>query len=197
LLGKTQDLKNNKKHIKMKQILLLLLIFFFMGFKTFAQDKKLTRTGTVIFEASVPSFEEVKAKNESVTCVLNIKTGEIASLVLMKAFRFKVALMEEHFNETYIESDKYPKATFKGTIQGFNINSISSVPKEFKMNGILELHGKSKEINTIITLRKVNDAIEINADFNVNSDEFNIEIPQMLTKKVSKKVNIKTNFLLK
>jgi hypothetical protein len=181
----------------MKRIIFLSAIFILIGFKTFAQDKKITRTGTITFEASVPSFEEVKAKNESVTCVLNTKTGEIASLVLMKAFRFKVALMEEHFNETYIESDKYPKATFKGTIQGFNINSISSVPKEFKMNGILELHGKSKEINTVITLRKVNDAIEISADFNVNSDEFNIEIPQMLTKKVSKKVNIKTNFLLK
>ena len=181
----------------MKRIIILSAIILLIGFKTYAQDKKITRTGTIIFEASVPSFEEVKAKNESVTCILNTKTGEIASLVLMKAFRFKVALMEEHFNETYVESDKYPKATLKGIIQGFNMNSIASEPREFKMNGILELHGKSKEINIVITLRKVNDAIEISSNFNVNSDDFNIEIPQMLTKKVSKKVNIKTNFELK
>lgn len=181
----------------MKRIIILVAIFLIIGFKTFAQEKKITRTGTVTFEASVPSFEEVKAKNESVTCVLNIKTGEIASLVLMKGFRFKVALMEEHFNETYIESDKYPKATFKGTLLGFNLNSISSDPKKFKMNGVFELHGKTKEINTSVTIRKVNDAVEISSNFDLNSDDFNIEIPQMLTKKVSKKVNIKTNFLLK
>lgn len=181
----------------MKRIIVLSAILILSGYKVFAQDKKITRTGTVLFEASVPSFEEVKAKNESVTCVLNTKTGEIASLVLMKGFRFKIALMEEHFNETYIESDKYPKATFEGVIQGFNINIIGTSPKEFKMNGKLKLHGKSKEINTIITIRKVNDALEIISDFNVNSDDFDIEISKLLTKKVSKTVNIKTNFLVK
>lgn len=181
----------------MKRIILLSAILIFFGSKTFAQDKKITRTGTVIFEASVPSFEEVKAKNESVTCILNTKTGEIASLVLMKGFRFKVALMEEHFNENYIESDKYPKATFKGIIQDFNWNIIGTAPKEFKMKGNLELHGKSKEINTVVLLRKVGDGLEIIANFNVNSDDFNIEIPSVLAKKVSKTVNVKTNFLLK
>jgi hypothetical protein len=181
----------------MKRIIVLSAIMILIGFKTFGQDKKITKTGTIIFEASVPSFEEVKAKNEAVTCVLNSKTGEIASLVLMKGFRFKIALMEEHFNENYIESDKYPKATFEGKIQGFNINIIGTSPKEFKMNGKLELHGKSKEINTIITIRKVNDALEIISDFNVNSDDFNIEISKLLTKKISKTVNIKTNFLVK
>ena len=181
----------------MKRIILLSAILIFIGSKTFAQDKKITRTGTVIFEASVPSFEEVKAKNESVTCILNTKTGEIASLVLMKGFRFKVALMEEHFNENYIESDKYPKATFKGIIQDFNWNIIGTAPKEFKMKGNLELHGKSKEINTVVLLRKIGDGLEIIANFNVNSDDFNIEIPSVLAKKVSKTVNVKTNFLLK
>jgi hypothetical protein len=181
----------------MKRIIVVSAIMIFIGFKTFSQDKKITKTGTITFEASVPSFEEVKAKNEAVTCVLNTKTGEIASLVLMKGFRFKIALMEEHFNENYIESDKYPKATFEGVIQGFNINIIGTTPKEFKMNGKLELHGKSIEIKTVVTLRKINDALEIIADFNVNSDDFNIEISKILTKKVSKIVNIKANFLLK
>lgn len=181
----------------MKRIIILSAILILSGFNTFAQDKKITRTGTIVFEASVPSFEEVKAKNESVTCVLNINTGEIASLVLMKGFRFKIALMEEHFNENYIESDKYPKATFKGIIQGFNWNIIGNSPKEFKMNGKLELHGKSKEINTVVLLRKVGDGLEIISNFNVNSNDFNIEIPSVLAKKVSKVVNVKTKFLVK
>jgi hypothetical protein len=175
----------------------ILLFILFLSCLSFAQDKKLTKTGKITFEASVPSFEEVKAKNESVTCILNIKTGEIASLALVKGFRFKIALMEEHFNENYIESDLYPKATFKGKIQGFNWNIIGTAPKEFKMKGVLELHGKSKEINTIVKLRKVDDALEIISDFNVNSDEFGIKIPKVVSKKVSKTVNIKTEFLVK
>ncbi|MBF2707633.1 YceI family protein [Flavobacterium soyangense] len=179
----------------MKKIILLFSLLLFNT--VIAQKKMFTNKGIIIFDASVPLFEEIKAKNESVTCILNTNTGEIASLVLMRGFRFKIALMEEHFNENYIESDKYPKATFEGIIQGFNINIIGTSPKEFKMNGKLELHGKSKEINTTVKLRKVNEALEIIADFDVNTDDFNIEIPQILTKKLSKTVNIKTNFLVK
>lgn len=175
----------------------LLFILFLSSYSFLAQDKKITKTGKVTFEASVPSFEEVKAKNESVTCILNIKTGEIASLALVKAFRFKIALMEEHFNENYMESDLYPKATFKGIIQGFNWNIIGTSPKEFKMKGKLELHGKSKEIIVTVTLRKVDDGLEIISDFNVNSDDFGIKIPKVVSKKVSKTVNIKTEFLVK
>lgn len=181
----------------MKRIIIISAILLLIGFKTNAQDKKITKTGSITFEASVPSFEEVKAKNESVTCVLNTKTGEIASLVLMKGFRFKIALMEEHFNENYIESDKYPKATFKGIIQGFNWNIIGTSSKEFKMNGKLEIHGKSNEISTVVLLRKVDEGLEIIANFNLNSDDFNIEIPSVLAKKVSKTIKVKANFLVK
>ena len=70
--------------MKTKIIMALLLI----SSLSFAQDKLITKTGTITFEASVPSFEEVKAKNSGVSCVLNTKTGEIASLALLKGFRF-------------------------------------------------------------------------------------------------------------
>ncbi|RTY87275.1 YceI family protein [Flavobacterium sp. GT3R68] len=176
---------------------IVLLITFLSFHSIFAQDKKLTKTGTVTFEASVPSFEEVEGTNESVTCILNIKTGEFASLALIKGFRFKIALMEEHFNENYMESDTYPKAMFKGVIQGFNWNIIGTASKEFKMKGKLELHGRSREIYTTVKLRKVDDALEILSDFNVNSEDFRISIPKVVSNKVSKTVNIKTNFLVK
>jgi hypothetical protein len=181
----------------MKKTAPLLILLILLSHSSFAQDKKITKTGTITFEASVPSFEEVKAKNETVTCILNTKTGEIASLALIKGFRFKIALMEEHFNENYLESSDYPKATFKGIIQGFNWNIIGTSPKEFKMKGKLELHGKSKEITTTVILKKVDDGLEISSDFDVNSDDFNIKIPKVVSKKVAKTVNIKTTFLVK
>lgn len=181
----------------MKQIGILIPLFILFNFQVFAQEKKNISVGKIIFEASVPGFEEIKAINETVTCILNTSTGKISSLVLIKDFHFKVALMEEHFNENYMESDTFPKATFKGAIQGFNINIIGTIPKDFKMKGVLNLHGKSKIITTIVKLKKVDDALEIISNFNINLEDFNIEIPKILLKKMSRTVNIKTTYLVK
>ena len=175
---------------------IILLLILSMG-TLFAQDKMITKTGQLVFEASVPSFEEVKAKNESVSCVLNTKTGEIAALALQKGFRFKIALMEEHFNENYVESDKYPKATFKGKIENFDYSKIDKTSKSYTIKGIVELHGKSKEISINATIKKADNGIEIKSDFALNTDDFNIEIPSVVSKKVSKKVNVSFHFLLK
>jgi hypothetical protein len=179
----------------MKKIIVVL--FLSVSLFAQAQDKLLTKNGIISFEASVPSFEEIKAKSNTASCILNTKTGEIASLVLMKSFRFKIALMEEHFNENYIESDKYPKATFKGKIQDFDITKVSSNSQNYTIKGILEIHGKSKEVTTIATIRKGKDGLDIQAVFAINTDDFAIEIPSIVSKKVSKKVNIAFDFILK
>ena len=172
----------------------LIFVLIFLTLSINAQDKMQTKTGKITFEASIPSFEEVKATNETASCVLQLKTGKIASLALVKGFRFKAALMEEHFNESYIESNIYPKATFKGKIEDFNWKKIGTSPKEYKLKGKLELHGKSKEISTTVTLRKVADGLEIRSDFNVNSDDFDIAIPKPVSNKISKTINIKIEY---
>lgn len=179
----------------MKKNLTLLLLVITVS--AFAQDKMITKTGKITFEASVPSFEEVKATNESVSCVLNTKTGEIAALALQKFFRFRIALMEEHYNENYVESDKFPKATFKGIIEKFSATNLDKNGKDYTIKGTLELHGKTKEIQIIAKISKTDKGIEIKSDFAVNADDFAIEIPSIVSKKVSKKVNIKLDFTVK
>lgn len=179
----------------MKKIAVLVLVVLFSF--TPIQEKKITKTGTITFEASVPSFEEVKGKNTAVTCVLNTTNGEIAALALMKGFRFKVALMEEHFNENYIESSKFPKATFKGKIEDFDVSKITESSKEYTIKGKLELHGKSKDITSLAKIKKMGSDIEIKTNFSVNVSDFDIEIPSVVSKKVAKKVTIACNFLLK
>jgi len=178
----------------MKNLLLLLVLAG--GFAS-AQEKMTTKTGKVIFEASVPSFEEVKGTSETVTCVLNAKTGEIASQALMKSFRFKIALMEEHFNENYIESRKYPKATFRGKINEFDAASLTSSPKNYTIQGIMEMHGKSKDVAMPAKIRKTDAGIEIVSDFVLNTDDYGIQIPSVVKNKVSKKVNVKSVFTVK
>lgn len=179
----------------MKKIFIALVLL--NSLISLSQEKIITRTGEVSFEASVPAFEEVKAKNNSVSCVLNTKTGHIASMALAKGFRFKVALMEEHFNENYIESDKFPKITFKGIIENFKFDELTATEKTYKINGTMELHGKSKEIVMISKIKKVNNVTYISSNFSVNVSDYDIEIPSVVSKKVSKKVDVSVNFELK
>jgi hypothetical protein len=179
----------------MKKIIIFVLLFAVNI--TIAQEKLICKSGVITFEASVPSFEEVKATNKSVTVVLNPKTGEIASLALMKGFRFKVALMEEHFNENYIESDQYPKAIFKGKIEHFDANSLTATPKDFIVNGKLELHGKSVAVKTVVKMSQTSSGINLVSNFSVNVSDFDISIPSVVKNKVSNKINVELNAVLK
>ena len=179
----------------MKSILISFIVL--VSLNSFSQNKMVTKTGKITFEASVPAFEEVKAKNESVTCILNPTTGDIAALALMKSFRFKVALMEEHFNENYMESDTYPKATFKGKIQDFDFSKLTTTAKQYTIKGKLELHGKTKDITITASIKKSGDGVEIDSNFTVNTDDFAIDIPSVVSKKVTKKVAVKLDVTLK
>lgn len=177
----------------MKNILFIILLVTACAF---GQNKYITKTGTISFEASVPSFEEVAAKNNSVTAIINIENGEIAALALVKAFRFKNALMEEHFNENYAESDKYPKANFKGKILNFSLGSLNET-SEFYIDGELEFHGVTKEIKQIpVRMKQTENGILLSGHFSALASYFNIEIPKIVKNKVSDEVQIDFNFEL-
>ena len=168
----------------------LIYLFIFVNLTCYGQLKYITKTGIITFEASVPSFEEVKAKNNSVTAIINSENREFAALVLVKGFRFKNALMEEHFNENYAESDKYPKATVKG--------KITSDSGGYKLNGSLTFHGKEKRINDVpIKYSEKDKIIEISGNFHLYASDFAIQIPKIVKNKVSEKVNVWFNFSLK
>ena len=158
------------------------------------QGKYLTKTGILNFEASVPSFEEVAAKNESVTAILNTENGDFAALAFVKAFRFKNALMEEHFNENYAESDTHPKATFKGNISGFDISNGDTTQS---VDGSLTFHGVTKALKDIsMSIKIVGDKIMMSGNFKVLVSDFEIEIPKIVSKKLSDEVSVDFNFEL-
>lgn len=161
-----------------------------LSLNIFSQTKYITKTGNVNFEASVPSFEEVRAQNNSATAIFNAGNSEFAALVLVKGFRFKNALMEEHFNENYAESTKFPKATFKG--------KIIQDSNEHWIEGTLTFHGKSKQIQVVpITYSLDNNVVEISGNFDVNASDFDIKIPKIVKNKISESVNVSFVFSLK
>lgn len=174
----------------------ILLGILFLATTLSAQNKMTTQNGKIIFEASVPSFEDVSAINNYASCALITSSGKFSCYVSIKKFQFKLSLMQHHFNKNYMESDRYPKASFKGIIQEFNINNIGNTPKEFTLKGKLTIHGISKEISALILLRKIDDKIEITSNFKVDIDDYNIEIPSLLIMKVSKTVNITSDFFV-
>ena len=183
-----------KSKVKMKKLIVLLLLF--VGTVNVSAQKYMTKTGSLKFEASVDSFEEIAAENKNTSAILESSTGEIAVLTLVKGFRFKIALMEEHFNENYIESDKFPKATFKGKVEDFDVAKLSSASGMFKISGDLTLHGKTKKVTTNAKISKSGDKITITGNFEAKPEDFDIEIPKLVSKKVADKVKITFNLLL-
>jgi hypothetical protein len=170
-----------------------ILCLFFVA--VFAQ-KVQTKSGTVKFEASVPSFEEVKAVTNTASCVFNVNNGEIASLILIKSFRFKIALMEEHFNENYMESHLFPKAIFRGKVDAWDKTTLTAKPTKFLLKGKMEMHGKSKEIEIEVMISVINGKYTLTSDFELNTDDFGILIPKIVSNKVSKKVQVSLDFKL-
>ncbi|HBC03363.1 MAG TPA: YceI family protein [Aequorivita sp.] len=179
----------------MKTIIVLLIFCLAFLVTAAGQEKYSTKTGEITFEASVPSFEEVKAKNTNVSAVLDADTGKFAALALMKGFRFKVALMEEHFNENYIESSKYPKATFKGTIQDFDASKASE-KREYLINGIFNLHGVDKKMDVPAVISVNDGVVTLTAQFVLKPEGFNIKIPSIVSNKIAENVNVSVTFQL-
>lgn len=174
----------------------MISLLLFVGLLT-TDEKLQTNSGQITFEASVPSFEEVKATSQAANCVLHTKTGDITTEVKMKSFKFRANLMEEHFNKNYVESHRYPKAYFKGRINDFNFYQLSPIAKNFTIHGKMEMHGETKDVVMQAQIRKLDRGVEIKANFILNTDDFNIDIPAVIKTKVSKQVNVRSVFVVK
>lgn len=161
-----------------------------------AQTKYIDKSGQIGFEASEETFEPVKAVNNSVTAILNLEDGQFASLALIKGFHFENSLMEEHFNENYIESETYPKATFKGSLLNFDHSQLSENPTEIEVDGKLKLREKEKGVNTTLSVQKVDDSIIMKGSFKVAPSDFDIEIPKIVANKIAEVVIVNVAFKL-
>ena len=179
----------------MRTILITLFCFFIANISVNAQGKYATKSGEIDFEASVPSFEEVKANNKNVSAILT-ENGDFASLALVNAFRFKVALMQEHFNENYAESDKYPKTTFRGKINGYDFSELTDTETTYNAVGVITLHGVDKTVDAPVQLKLVDDAIVLTTNFVLKPGDFDIEIPSIVSSKIAEEVNVSATFNL-
>jgi polyisoprenoid-binding protein YceI len=155
-----------------------------------AQDRFLTKSGKITFFSSSP-VEDIKAENNQVLSIVDNSNGNMAISILMKSFQFDKALMQEHFNENYVESDKFPKATFKGKIQDFE-NSKNT--EKVTILGAITIHGVSKEITIEANSKNTKDIIALTGVFFIKLADFDIAIPAVVAKNIAKEIKVSFEF---
>ena len=181
--------------IKLMQKLLLSFLLLAVTI-AFGQSKYMTKSGSMSFEASQPSFEPIEATHSAVSALLNADTGELAVLALVRGFRFPLALMEEHFNENYIESHQYPKTSFRGSILNFDSNSLSNQPRTVQLTGELSMHGVTKPISVSATITQSDEQITLTSSFSVKTSDFGIKIPSLVRKQIDENVQVEVSLTL-
>lgn len=181
--------------IKLMQKLLLPFLLLAVTI-AFGQSKYMTKSGSMSFEASQPSFEPIEATHPAVSALLNADTGELAVLALVRGFRFPLALMEEHFNENYIESHQYPKTSFRGSILNFDSNALSNQPRTVQLTGELSMHGVTKPISVSATITQSDEQITLTSSFSVKTSDFGIEIPSLVRKQIDENVQVEVSLPL-
>lgn len=180
---------NNSVIMRQLTFILILSVMFFEA----SAQKYMTKTGYIGFYSQTP-MENIKGDNNQVASVLDISTGEIVFQALIKSFHFDRALMEEHFNENYMESEKFPKSAFKG-----KITDLSSV--DFKKNGIynvtvegnLTIHDVTNKISIKGKLEVVSGGINASSKFNIVPEDYKISIPGVVREKISKNLEVTVN----
>lgn len=175
----------------MKNIAIIIALLFICP--GLIAQKSYTKNGSITFFSRSP-LENIDAKNNQVMSVLNIATGDLQFSVIISAFHFKKALMEEHFNENYLESTRFPKATFKGVISDVSkIDFTKEGSKKVFVRGDFTMHGVTKKITVAGSLNIKNGISSAESKFTIKLADYNITIPKLVKNNISENIDIIVN----
>jgi polyisoprenoid-binding protein YceI len=175
----------------MKRIIITAIALFISTVLVNAQYVYFTKTGHVYFMSHTDAIN-IDGNNNQVTSFFNIEKNEIVFQLLIKSFKFTLATAEEHFNETYMESDKFPKASLKGTV--INTSDIKiNVNGTYKaiVKGELTIHGVTKPIEQEGSITVKDGKISAASSFKINIDDYGIKVPKLVEDRVAKIVDVK------
>jgi polyisoprenoid-binding protein YceI len=173
----------------------LLITILLLATTVFSQ-RYMTRTGKVTFFSST-SVENIEAVNNEMACAIDGSSGDIAFQVPIKSFKFEKALMQEHFNENYMESDKYPKAEFKGKIanlSGVNFNKDGQY--NVTAAGKMTIHGVTRDVSIPGTITVKGGNITATSRFNIRPADYGIKIPGVVANKIASDIEVTVNSIL-
>ncbi len=182
----------------MKKLSLVSTAIILFTLSAFAQQYK-TREGNIYFNPNKnQQSKEYAAQSKEATAILKVETAEVALLVPMKSFHFNNALLEEHFNENYLHTNKYPNGTYKGKLIGFN-KSMLEKDGQYKLSseGTVELHGVTKPFKGPVVLTVKNKVATFECDFKIKAQDYNIEIPELVKPKLAEETPLKATIPFK
>jgi polyisoprenoid-binding protein YceI len=172
----------------MKRLIFSIIILSL--FSSVNAQKYMTKNGFISFYGHT-SMEDMKADNNQVASVLDISTGELVFQVLIKSFHFDRALMEEHFNENYMESDKFPKATFKGKITNLQaVNFTKNGTYDVTVEGDLTIRDATNKVSAKGSIEVISGGINANSKFNISPEDYKINIPGVVKEKIAKNLEV-------
>jgi hypothetical protein len=145
---------------------------------------------SVSFFSETP-VENIEAHNSRGQAVLDTKDGSLFFVITIKDFQFEKSLMQKHFNKNYLESDKYPEATFKGKIIGWN--GIPSAKTEYRVEGELNMHGITRKIELSAELGPSGEELMGQSTFTVLLKDYDIRVPKIVVKKIAEEIEIRIN----
>jgi len=169
----------------------LTILFFLLSLVLSANAQKyVTKNGFIGFYSHTP-MEDIKADNNQVAGVLDTSTGEMVFQALIKSFNFDRALMEEHFNENYMESEKFPKSSFKGKITNLSaVNFSKNGTYDVTVEGDLTIRDATNKISTKGTIEVMTGGINANSKFNIVPEDYKIKIPGVVREKIDKNLEV-------
>jgi polyisoprenoid-binding protein YceI len=173
-----------------KILILFLAVTFQTGPTAMAQQETgiyLSRAATASFFSSAP-LEDIEADNEKVSAAMNTANGEIYFRVPIKEFEFEKSLMQKHFNDQYMESDKYPEASFKGKLVGWT--GTPSIQKTMEVEGELTIHGITRNIREKVNLSPNDSGFTGSCSFEVRLKDYKVKVPRMVIKNIAEVVRV-------
>lgn len=179
----------------MKKLLITTLSIFLISKITQAQLYKGKQDASTISFFSKSPLEDIDATNKKATVVLKTTTNDVQFGIPMISFKFPKPLMEEHFNENYVESTKYPTCIFKGKINE-TIDFTKDGEHKVSVKGALTLHGVTKEIETTGTLIIKGLEIFMVSAFKIKTSDYNIKVPSLYVKNIAELIDVKVNAVL-
>jgi hypothetical protein len=173
--------------------IIAILLFVLSG--SWCAAQKLTAERTFVSFFSKASIEDIKGENTKAMSIFNSETMDIVFSIPIKEFEFDKALMKEHFNEKYLESEKFPMATFAGKVSGFSkeTNGDQNVTAKGKMT----IHGVSREIEVPGGITVEGGRLIVKAVFKIKLADYKVKIPQLLWKNIAEEVEVKIDFVYK
>lgn len=179
----------------MKNLFITALFAIAISFTANAQLYKGKPDGSTISFFSKSPLEDITAINKKVSVVVKTTTNDIQFAVPMISFKFPKPLMEEHFNENYVESPKFPTSTFRGKINE-TIDFTKDGEHKVTVKGTLELHGVTKEIEVPGMIIIKGNELLVNADFKIKVADYNIKVPSLYVQNIAEVVDVKVNATL-